>query len=359
MTSGGPLDASDAADEALLASLRRFIRAHGADYLTNPNVSSIGVGYKQTDGQPTGEVSLQFTVDEKVEPERLESLGTTAIPDTIVVDGVAVPTDVIQRSYGPAFRVVAEAEAPEAKTRLDPIMPGISVGNARVSAGTIGCIVYDKTDGSPLILSNWHVLHGPAGALGDVVVQPGTHDDNRVDRNRLGQLKRSHLGVAGDCAVASISDRGFDPEILGLGVAPAQLGEPELGDRVVKSGRTTGVTHGVVRRIDTIVKISYGAAGEHTVGCFEIGPDPADLPVDGEISRGGDSGAAWMFRAGDGRLTTVLAGLHFAGETGGSLDEHALACLPQSVFEKLGITLHAPVEAQAHTGTRGPRVGYT
>ena len=39
---------------------------------------------------------------------------------------------------------------------------------------------------------------------------------------------------------------------------PTELGEPELGDKVVKSGRTTGVTHGIVRRVDTIAKIDYG-----------------------------------------------------------------------------------------------------
>jgi endonuclease G len=344
---------STAGDEELLASLRQFIRTKGADYLDDPNISSVGVGYKVTEGKATREISLQFTVDEKVGLEDLESLDTVAIPETIVVDGVAVPTDVIERSYEPAFRVVAEAVPPQSKLRVDPIVPGVSVGHVRVSAGTIGCIVYDKNDGTPLILSNWHVLHGPAGILGDVVVQPGPHDDNRIDGNRLGRLKRSHLGVAGDCAVSTIEDRRFEAAILDLGVAPEQLGEPELGDKVVKSGRTTGVTHGVVRRVDTIAKISYGSAGQHAIGCFEIGPDPDNLPADGEISKGGDSGAAWMFKAANGKPSKVLAGLHFGGETGSSTDEHALACLPQSVFEKLEITLLPPAPGEATEAAPG------
>jgi endonuclease G len=341
---------STADDEKLLASLRQFIRTKGVDYLEDPNISSIGVGHKITDGKPTGEISLQFTVDKKMaEPEALESLGTEPIPETIVVDGVAVPTDVIERSYRPAFRIVAEARSPQSKLRVDPIVPGVSVGHVRVSAGTIGCIVYDKNDGTPLILSNWHVLHGPTGALGDVIVQPGPHDDNRLDGNRLGQLKRSHLGAAGDCAVATIQDRRFETEIPGLDITPEQLGEPELDDTVVKNGGTTGATHGLVRRVDVLAKISYGAAGVHAIGGFEIGPDPANPPADGEISRGGDSGAAWMFKAGNGKPSKVLAGLHFAGEAGSDPDEHALACLPQSVFEKLDITLQpsAPGEAAA------------
>ena len=216
--------ASTSADEKLLASLRQFIRTKGADYLEDPNISSIGVGHKITDGKPTGEVSLQFTVDKKAaEPE---ALGTEPIPEMIVVDGVAVPTDVIERSYRPAFRVVTEADPPHAKLRVDPILPGVSVGHVRVSAGTIGCIVYDKNDGTPLILSNWHVLHGPAGALGDVIVQPGPHDDNRLDGNRLGQLKRSHLGAAGDCAVATIETVASKQRSPGLTSRRSSWGSP-------------------------------------------------------------------------------------------------------------------------------------
>ncbi|WP_247048723.1 DNA/RNA non-specific endonuclease [Arthrobacter rhizosphaerae] len=334
-------------DEQMLASLRQFIRTEGAGFLEDPNISSIGVGRKLVGGKPTGEISIQFTVEEKAAPEALESLNSELIPEAIVVDGVPVPTDVIERNYRPSFRSVPEPEAPTAKVRLDPVMPGVSVGHIRVSAGTIGCIVYDRHDGTPLILSNWHVLHGATGVLGDDVVQPGPHDDNRIQANGLGRLSRSHLGVAGDCAVATIDGRQFQTAIHGLNLTPEELGEPEIGDKVIKSGRTTGVTHGIVRRVDVIAKLNYGAAGTHAVGGFEIGPDPDNPPVDGEISRGGDSGAAWMFKTPSGELTTVMAGLHFGGEAGNSPDEHALACLPQSVFEKLEISLRPPLTEEA------------
>ncbi len=334
-------------------SLRQFVRTKGADYLRDPNVSSIGIGYKVADGRPTSEIAIQFTVRQKAEPEALRSLGTALLPGTIAVDGVPVPTDVLQRDYEVDFHVVEETVGNVRKTRVDPVAPGVSVGHVRVSAGTFGCVVYDRVDGAPYLLSNWHVLHGPNGALGDDVVQPGVHDDNRTDRNRLGRLVRSHLGAAGDCAVATIEDRRFESEILDLGVHLDELGEPELGDKVVKSGRTTGVTHGVVRRVDTLVKIDYGpGVGERQIGCFEIGADPAHPAADGEISMGGDSGAAWVFKAPNGRTGRTMAGLHFAGEAGNSSDEHALACLPASVFEKLGITLKPPrrLEATALVG---------
>jgi endonuclease G len=189
------------------------------------------------------------------------------------------------------------------------------------------------------------VLHGPEGALGDDVVQPGRHDDNRTERNRLGRLARSHLGIAGDCALVTIEDRAFDAAIIELGVVPEHLGEPELGDTVVKSGRTTGVTRGIVRRIDTIAQLDYGGSvGVKNIGCFEIGPDPDHLAPGEEISRGGDSGSLWMFTKA-GKPQPVVAGLHFGGETESSPDEHALACLPASVFEKLEIALRPPAAA--------------
>ncbi|MEU1466282.1 DNA/RNA non-specific endonuclease [Streptomyces sp. NPDC005727] len=332
-----------AAEDKLIASLRQYVRARGAEMLKDPNVTSVGIGRKVTGGKRGKQIVLQFTVESKAEPEQLERLGTAMIPPTITVDGTQVPTDVIERTYKAHFRRVAEVESPARKVRQDPIEPGVSVGAVTVTAGTIGCIVFDKADGTPYVLSNWHVLHGPDGELGAEIVQPGPHDDNRVDRNHLGVLKRSHLGVAGDCAIATIEDRSFLQEIFELEVAPKELGEPELDDKVIKSGRTTGVTHGIVRRIDTIVKIDYGGhIGTKTIGCFEIGPDP-DRPADNdEISMGGDSGAVWLFKQPGGRPSTVMAGLHFGGEAQGDPDEHALACLPASVFEKLEITLTPP-----------------
>ncbi|GAA1275458.1 DNA/RNA non-specific endonuclease [Saccharothrix xinjiangensis] len=337
-------------------SLRQFVRTKGAGYLSDPNVSSIGIGHKVSGGRTTDEVAIQFTVRRKAAPEELAALGTAPLPAVIEVDGVAVPTDVLQRDYRVEFRVLEEAAVDPRKTRVDPVVPGVSVGHVRVSAGTVGCVVHDREDGTPYVLSNWHVLHGPQGALGDDVVQPGVHDDNRTGRNRLGRLVRSHLGAAGDCAIATVEDRGFAARIHELGVAVDKLGEPDLGDKVVKSGRTTGVTHGVVRRVDVLAKIDYGpGVGQREIGCFEIGPDRAKPAPDGEISRGGDSGAAWVFKSANGKPGRTLAGLHFAGEAAGDADEHALACLPGSVFEKLGISITPPKGVRPE---RAARLGF-
>ncbi|MDR4492244.1 MAG: DNA/RNA non-specific endonuclease [Candidatus Nitrosocosmicus sp.] len=323
--------------------LKEFIRTRGAEYLKDPNISSIGVGFKQENGKRSDEISIQFTVETKAQPENVGKLGSSLIPQTIEIDGVKIPTDVIQRKFKAEFRLIQEIVSNNRKSRQDPMMPGISVSNAKGTAGTIGCLVYDKISGVPYILSNWHVFHGTNGVVGDDIVQPGPYDDNRSHLNKIGRLVRSHLGQAGDCAISSIDNREFNNKIMELEVSVEKLGEAELGDKVIKSGRTTGVTHGEVTRIHTIAKIDYGGAvGEKEIGGFEIGIDPANPPENGEISMGGDSGSVWIFKSGNGKPIDVMAGLHFAGEASGNPTEYAIACYPQSVFEKLEISLTRP-----------------
>lgn len=325
----------------VLERLKQAAREAAATYLDHPNVTSVGVGTKSEGGKPTGDLCIQFTVGRKVEPQALVAEGIPPLPKSITVDGVEIPTDVVERRFKPSWQLVAQAVKDPRKQRQDPLMPGISISHPKGTAGTLGCIVYDRQEGRPHILSNWHVLQGEGGRLGDDVVQPGPFDDNRVASNRAGVLVRSHLGLAGDCAIARIEGRGVEPKILDLGVAVRRIGEPELGDRVVKSGRTTGVTRGIVTRIETTVKLFYGdGVGTKKIGGFEIGPDPADAAAENEISKGGDSGSAWLGLDPKGKPSDVMLGLHFGGESD-SIDSNegdfALACSADSVFKKLEI----------------------
>ncbi|MDR6294227.1 endonuclease G [Inquilinus ginsengisoli] len=321
--------------------LKQAVREAADAYLDHPNVTSVGIGSKMAGGKPTGELCIQFTVGRKIAPQALVEEGIPPLPASITVDGVKVPTDVIERRYKPSWQLVPQTAKDPRKRRQDPLVPGISISHPKGTAGTLGCIVYDRQEGRPHILSNWHVLQGEGGKLGDDIVQPGPFDDNRVDDNQAGVLVRSHLGLAGDCAIARIEGRGIDPEILGLGVAVDRLGKPELGDRVVKSGRTTGVTWGIVTRIETTVKLFYGdAVGTKKIGGFEIGPDPDHPAAEDEISKGGDSGSAWLGFDPQGRPTGVMLGLHFGGESDAAdagEGDFALACAAESVFKKLEI----------------------
>lgn len=326
--------------------LKSFVRGRGQAYLDQKNVTSIGIGHKVKDGVATKELCIQFTVAKKVESSALEKLGEPELPKTVKIGDVDVPTDVLERRYATTYQTANVSPKDFRKCRQETLAPGISVASVRETAGTLGCFVYDAKDGTPYILSNWHVLHGPEGVIGDDVVQPGPYDDNRTEKNRIGRLVRSHLGVAGDCALASLDNRKYDPTVFDLDMPVTSLGKAELGDQVVKSGRTTGVTHGLVSRVEITVKMTYGGrVGEKRIGCFEITPDLAAPAPDNEISMGGDSGSAWLAKK-DGKPTDIMLGLHFAGEASDSEPEHALACYAHAVFEKLEVVPVPPQVAE-------------
>jgi endonuclease G, mitochondrial len=320
---------------ASMESLKAFVRKEATHFLQQQNITSVGIGYKVKAGKPTKELSIQFTVTSKVAPEELASIDAIEIPKAFTIDGIEVLTDIIARSYDLSAKAVKPEALPQRKVAINPVVPGVSIGHPSISAGTAGCVVYDANSGVPFILSNWHVLQGQNGKIGDEIVQPGSYDDNRVDRNIVGKLVRSHLGIAGDCAIASIDQRRLASEIFDLNVGVSRIGEPELGDRVIKSGRTTDVTYGIVQRIHITTRIDY-EVGTKEIGCFEIGPDPEQPAENGEISMGGDSGAAWLL-VERGQTTNMMVGLHFAGEVGDD-PENALACYSESVFKKLNIS---------------------
>lgn len=257
-------DGTTATQAPAAEMLRRFVRAKGGNYLKDPNITSIGVGLKNGNGP----VCLQFTVGSKGQ-SAIESLNSRPIPKSIQFEGVEIPTDVLERKFEPSYRIVSAESLNDRRVRLDPIVPGISIANTRETAGTLGLIVFNRESGAPCVLSNWHVLHGNNGAIGDVVVQPGPFDDNDVSGNECGILMRSHLGAAGDCALARIRGREFSSTVIDLNVAPKRMAEVSLGDHVIKSGRTTGNTNGLVRRVDVLAKINYGGSiGEQQIGCF-------------------------------------------------------------------------------------------
>ena len=318
--------------------LEEYVRAHAEGLMDDPNITSVGVGYKQVGGHPTEVLAIQFTVASKILPQGLTIAPTRPIPPTIKIGGVDVPTDVIERTYAPAYEIRPPKPKDSVRRRAQTLQPGMSVGGAETGGGSIGCFVKDRQANRMVLLSNWHVLHGPKGSLGNDVAQPGKHDDDRVSKNRIGELLRSHLGPAGDCAIASVGGRTISNKPVNIDhVVINAIGKPALKDRVVKSGRTTGVTYGRVSRIAVNTRMNYGGGISCVVGGFEIEPDPDRPAEENEISRRGDSGSAWLAVDKNSQPTGVMLGLHFAGDEDGTVSEIALACYAESVMNKLEI----------------------
>lgn len=134
------------------------------EWLARPDVTGIGVGYKRTGGElDVNRIALQVFVARKLPPEEVEKRGLRPVPPEI--DGIA--TDVEEQ---PPLRPSSSASGSR-DDRRDPLVGGLTVGvNTKPFwYGTLGAIVFDRTTGEQLVLSNQHVLDGAPGVE---VVQP-------------------------------------------------------------------------------------------------------------------------------------------------------------------------------------------
>jgi hypothetical protein len=104
-----------------------------------------------------------------------------------------------------------------------------------------------------------------------------------------------------DCALAKPVDTAmFTDQILGIGVVRTHK-NPELGMRVRKSGRTTGVTESVVTLVNATVDVGYGTDAQPLTARFtgQVICEP--------MSQGGDSGSLVV------DMENNAVGLLFAG----------------------------------------------
>jgi hypothetical protein len=193
-------------------------------------------------------------------------------------------------------RVTRAAAVPWSQRRHRPLKIGTSIGHHLITAGTLGAVVSRRTDRSPLLLSNNHVLANENRArLGDAILQPGKLDAGAdpvdVAATLAGMVKlKKTTANAVDCAVAApAGGTEFDPRgILGLGRL-AGLGTEfvDEGTEVAKLGRTTGLTRGTVTafEVDGVV-VEYGLGPLRFDGQFEV-QGVGEAP----FARGGDSGS--------------------------------------------------------------------
>jgi hypothetical protein len=313
-------------------------------------VVATGVGFKIKDGARTGDVAVVCSVTEKLPRSQLAA--DELVPPTVA----GVPTDVVATGR---FRALGAGESlPDPRDRFRPAPGGVSVGHRDVSAGTFGCLV--RRNGELLVLSNNHVLaDSNAGAVGDPVLQPASYDGGTVGEDSIATLadfvplrlseEESGCGtaqsaagalnwlarlfgsdarlravsqeVAGnlvDAALARPLDPGLvTPEILGIGKVTGSA-RAELGSKLKKSGRTTGLTRGEVIQVDVTAEVWYGERYARFTD---------QLMADG-MSQGGDSGSAVLDEE------DRVVGLLFGGS-----DDTTLANRIEHVFSALDVGL--------------------
>ncbi len=323
----------------------RALRRHRNRLLHLDQVVGVGLGRKEVGGTPSEELALCVLVRQKLPRHRLAA--ASIVPQRL--DGW--PTDVIEVG---ALTMLAERT-----NRQRPAHPGVSIGHYRVTAGTLGAIVRDRRSGGPLILSNNHVLanitDGRDGraARGDPVLQPG-HYDGGTESDVIGRLERFvslyREADAPVCPIARAAERwgnrwlarlapGYEfrlvrrtgrenqadaavaaptnsgdvaPEILGIGPVRG-LRQPELGLNVMKSGRTSGVTRGVVRLVEATVRVMMGEVGSAVFNQQLITTPMAEPGDSGSLVLTEAAEAVGLLSAGSD-LATVAAPIHVVSD---------------------------------------------
>jgi len=201
-----------------------------------------------------------------------------------------------------------------------PVLGGISIGCEDVGAGTLGAILY--LNGEPYIGSNLHVLSTYERAKkGIPVLQPGVIDGGNTE-DVIGYLDWwqpvGHENKI-DFALAKPLDPSLvEKRILGVDGFETFPAEAEIGEEVVKSGRSSGVTQGRVASTDASCKIAGTRYTFRDLLLVE-GEEPLCLP--------GDSGSAVLHNH-------ELVGFLFAGPTEAPHDYY-LACKATNVEKAL------------------------
>ncbi len=284
----------------------------------NRRVSLVDVGEKITDGRSTGDLAVRVHVVDKMAP--FSEARVQAATGTDYIDKSAIPFDTVDIIEG-AYPI----ELGPASAHFDPLIGGISTSNEYTYGyGTLGCGVIDRTNGRPMALSNWHVLVASLYLPATLRVhQPGRGD--QLFSPQIGTVRRHALWNGFDAAVVELdTDRHYVNEQHDIGPL-AGLRGPELGIRVMKSGRGSGVTTGV---IDGVYGTYFAAVAGIPVLIREIVRIVPDTGA--EVSRPGDSGSIWM------DLSRTALGLHFAG---GDFPETALAMDLPAVLAALDVEL--------------------
>ncbi|MFD7630973.1 hypothetical protein ACFV7Q_33960 [Streptomyces sp. NPDC059851] len=270
-------------DQAMVSRARQVKQATADRLRSYPNVTGIGVGLKETGGRPTGQIAVIVYVRRKIPDTQLRT------EDRLPAEIEGIPVDVIEAEF-------MSLDAQDHHKRHDPLVGGISIGHRPPgeseprNAGTLGGAFFDNANGEDMILSNWHVLcRRTTCQADDLATQPGDEDKQTVTSGDVvARLHRTAFTDRVDAAVARLTGARFLlPELLGL--APISgLGFPVIGSTVRKSGRSTGVTSGLVTAIDADVTVEITDVGHFSfldqiaVGGLGIGDrgDSGSLVVD-------------------------------------------------------------------------------
>lgn len=223
------------------------------------------------------------------------------------------------------------------RSAMDPLQAGVSIGPHALDAtgteffnwvGTLGYFVRSKGQSGPTyILSNNHVLanwtrKGGASNQDYVpvetdIVQAGVGDDWPSQWNTVAKLTTAleivveddFVGNRADVALAELeSSVSYEAQVFGLGKVQGEDRNPYTYQTVVKGGRTTGATLGLLYDLDANIWVEYGQG----LAWFDQQLSVLGTAEQIDFSAGGDSGSLVIDYLGSNAV-----GLLFAGSEGG------------------------------------------
>jgi hypothetical protein len=203
------------------------------------------------------------------------------VPRVVNVGGKPVWTDIVQgpepsilmmdlwsRKYGytPLQKVEAMQECSCHRSRCRPVSPGLSVADCETTACTS---TGPFTDGSKIYwVTNAHCLKGiktcnPNDMDNRPVSQPGPYDGGKCPDDVIGvAVKASDLfsdGYTDTALIEMQSSIGYTAALHATSIAfNGSYRLPNVGEKITKSGRSTGVKTGDVISIRTDVNVDYG-----------------------------------------------------------------------------------------------------
>lgn len=228
------------------------------------------------------------------------------------------------------------------RVKYDPLIGGVSIGAIDITAGTLANVVWDKVTGEPYLLTNEHVVSNiqniePTHPPKDhPIVQPGVVDGGTIDDlagnlHVVGGMKSAGLNNEShniDAALITPARAYTIDRFWGIGnIELKNHVEAEVGDTIIKTGRTTGITTANVHAVGVSANIGGIAWRDPMVMTDLIHTKPGNSFV-----QGGDSGSrAWK------EDTMEPVGIVFAG---GLYDSFIIRA--QNICDAFNVTFEGP-----------------
>lgn len=220
---------------------------------------------------------------------------------------------------------------------------GGSIGHYKITAGTLGGFVED--DDHYYMMSNNHVFANSNQCFGgDPIVQPGPADVGSSNPRVVGRLHRwfplSKVARDGvDAAIATFDDsvEFFNPwDYTGVGrIGKSAVSRRMSVTRVIKRGRTTGVTRGTVSAFELDgIRIDYGTRSDPAIVTFDDQVEVIGAPATRPFSQPGDSGSFIIDRE-----SMQVYALLYGGGTDSSGIDRTLAHFMPDVFKAMKVRL--------------------